>query len=156
MGSPKALLKAPDGRAFVARLVRTLLAADVTDIAVVTGRDHESISAALVEDAPPVSPRIVRNPDPSRGQLSSLLTGMEIVVTPQTDAMLMTLVDVPLVRVSTVTAVIDAAGLLTAEEKQAAGADGVLNGIAYDAKNKTFLITGKLWPRLFEVRFVAQ
>ena len=46
--------------------------------------------------------------DRVRGQLSSLLTGMDIVVTPQTDAMVMTLVDVPLVRVSTVTAVIDA------------------------------------------------
>jgi glutamine cyclotransferase len=30
----------------------------------------------------------------------------------------------------------------------------VLNGIAYDASTKTFLITGKLWPTLFEVRFV--
>lgn len=48
--------------------------------------------------------------------------------------------------------VINAAGLLTAEEK-AAGAD-VLNGIAYDAENDVFLITGKLWPKMFEVRFV--
>src|SRR5690606_29007299 len=30
----------------------------------------------------------------------------------------------------------------------------VLNGIAYDAENDTFLITGKMWPKLFEVRFV--
>ena len=33
------------------------------------------------------------------------------------------------------------------------GAD-VLNGIAYDAAQRTFLITGKLWPKLFEVDFV--
>ncbi len=50
-----------------------------------------------------------------------------------------------------VTAVIDASGLLTpAEQKRA----DVLNGLAYDATRSTFYITGKLWPKLFEVRFV--
>jgi glutaminyl-peptide cyclotransferase len=28
----------------------------------------------------------------------------------------------------------------------------VLNGIAYDAKNDRLFVTGKRWPRLFEVR----
>jgi glutaminyl-peptide cyclotransferase len=51
-----------------------------------------------------------------------------------------------------VTAMIDATGLLTASESN--GAD-VLNGIAYDKSTKTFLLTGKFWPTLFEVRFVA-
>jgi glutaminyl-peptide cyclotransferase len=50
-----------------------------------------------------------------------------------------------------VTAVIDAAGLLTEDEK--AGAE-FLNGIAYAPAAGTFLITGKYWPILFEVRFV--
>lgn len=50
-----------------------------------------------------------------------------------------------------VTAMIDAAGLLTAQERF--NPDMVLNGIAYDSTDKTFLITGKLWPRLFRVRF---
>lgn len=50
-----------------------------------------------------------------------------------------------------VTAVIDASGLLSAEE--AAKAD-VLNGIAYDPARGTFLVTGKDWPWMFEVRFV--
>lgn len=31
--------------------------------------------------------------------------------------------------------------------------DAVLNGIAYDAERQVFLVTGKLWPALFEVRF---
>lgn len=55
-----------------------------------------------------------------------------------------------------ITAVIDASGLLTPEEMAAAGpdGDGVLNGIAYDPTRDTFLITGKLWPKLFEVKFV--
>ncbi|MEP7290021.1 MAG: glutaminyl-peptide cyclotransferase [Chloroflexota bacterium] len=55
-----------------------------------------------------------------------------------------------------VNAVIDASGLLTEQETAAAGADGVLNGIAYDSDHQTFLITGKLWPWLFEVQFVPK
>jgi glutaminyl-peptide cyclotransferase len=50
-----------------------------------------------------------------------------------------------------VTAEIDASGLLTAEER--VGAD-VLNGIAHDPARGVFYLTGKLWPRMFEVRFV--
>lgn len=52
-----------------------------------------------------------------------------------------------------VTAVIDARGLLSPEET--AGTD-VLNGIAYRPETGTFLLTGKYWPRLFEVTFVPQ
>ncbi len=46
---------------------------------------------------------------------------------------------------------IDASGLLSFTERLSAD---VLNGIAYDPENETFLIAGKLWPKLFEVRFV--
>ena len=52
-----------------------------------------------------------------------------------------------------VTAVIDASGLLTPSE--ALRAD-VLNGIAYKADTDTFLLTGKLWPHVFEVELVAR
>jgi len=34
--------------------------------------------------------------------------------------------------------------------------EAVLNGIAYDASRDRLFVTGKLWPRLFEVRLVAQ
>ena len=105
MGFPKALLKTPDGP-FVVRIIRTLLAAEVDDLAVVTGRDHDAVVDAIARHGLPASVRIVRNPDPSRGQLSSLLVGMEAVVTPSTDGLLVTLVDVPLVKPSTVTEVI--------------------------------------------------
>ena len=50
-----------------------------------------------------------------------------------------------------VTHQIDASGLLTNQE--ALGAD-VLNGVAYDPQADTFYITGKYWPKMFEVRFV--
>ena len=49
-----------------------------------------------------------------------------------------------------VTAVIDASGLLTASERREAD---VLNGIAYDEETGVFLLTGKYWPKLFEVVF---
>lgn len=50
-----------------------------------------------------------------------------------------------------VDAVINAAGLLTEAESRSAD---VLNGIAYDVDRDVFYITGKLWPKLFEVRFI--
>lgn len=51
-----------------------------------------------------------------------------------------------------VTQRIDAPNLLSPLERT--NPDMVLNGIAYDPRDQTFLITGKLWPRLFRVRFV--
>lgn len=51
-----------------------------------------------------------------------------------------------------VTGVLDASGLLTAEERRQLPPDAVLNGIAWRPEQETFLITGKLWPALFEVR----
>ena len=48
---------------------------------------------------------------------------------------------------------IDASGLLTAAERP--GTD-VLNGITTDPANGDFLITGKLWPKLFRVKFVPK
>jgi glutaminyl-peptide cyclotransferase len=45
---------------------------------------------------------------------------------------------------------IDASGLLSPRERAAAD---VLNGIAYDAGDGAFYLAGKLWPRLFKVRF---
>ena len=107
MGSPKALLLTPDGRPFVAAIVRAFAAASVAPVVVVTGRTHDEVVSALAADAPPVPPLVVRNPDPDRGQLSSLWAGMEAVVSPDTEAMLMTLVDVPLIDAATIGAVIE-------------------------------------------------
>jgi glutaminyl-peptide cyclotransferase len=52
-----------------------------------------------------------------------------------------------------VTSEIDASGLLSSEER--AQTDG-LNGIAAVPGKDTFYITGKLWPKLFEVHFVSR
>jgi glutaminyl-peptide cyclotransferase len=50
----------------------------------------------------------------------------------------------------TVTGVIDFTGLLPPEDRRID--TDVLNGIAYDAKEDRLFITGKKWPKLFEVR----
>jgi len=52
-----------------------------------------------------------------------------------------------------VTAWIDAAGLLTRKEARHAN---VLNGIAHLPASGRFVLTGKFWPRAFEVEFVAR
>ena len=49
-----------------------------------------------------------------------------------------------------VTAVVDASRLLRPSE--ATGAE-VLNGIAWRADTGAFLLTGKYWPKMFEVAF---
>lgn len=48
---------------------------------------------------------------------------------------------------------VDMKGILGAEEQ--AKAD-VLNGIAYDAGKNRLFVTGKLWPRLFEIELIRQ
>jgi glutamine cyclotransferase len=45
---------------------------------------------------------------------------------------------------------IDLEGLLKPQE--IGHEEAVLNGIAYDAKNKKLYVTGKNWPKLFEIR----
>ena len=48
---------------------------------------------------------------------------------------------------------IDLTGLL--DPRDAAGVD-VLNGIAYDAAKDRLFVTGKLWPRVFEIQIVPR
>ena len=45
--------------------------------------------------------------------------------------------------------VIDFTGLLATQDR---GAMDMLNGIAYDAEEDRLFVTGKRWPKLFEVR----
>ena len=50
--------------------------------------------------------------------------------------------------------IIDLSGLLSQAER-GAGAD-VLNGIAFDTANERLFVTGKLWPKLFEIKLLRQ
>jgi glutaminyl-peptide cyclotransferase len=49
--------------------------------------------------------------------------------------------------------VIDLTGLLPASD-QSGDRDDVPNGIAYDSKSDRLFVTGKRWPKLFEIRLV--
>ena len=106
MGRPKALLPA-GAETFVGRIARTLRAGGAGSLVVVApGADLAArIGAALADHEPP--PRVVVNPDPARGQLSSLVVGLDAIDRPGVDAALVTLVDVPLVTARTVRALLD-------------------------------------------------
>jgi len=49
---------------------------------------------------------------------------------------------------------IDLKGLLSSGERSTP--EAVLNGIAWDAEHHRLFITGKLWPRLFEIQIVPE
>jgi len=53
-----------------------------------------------------------------------------------------------------VTAVIDLTGLLPAADRESGQVD-VLNGIAYDSAGDRLFVTGKLWPKLYEIELVS-
>jgi molybdenum cofactor cytidylyltransferase len=111
MGSPKALLRDSAGRTFVARILGTLAAAGFTDATVVTGSLHAAIVAAVAAEgagAVGLTIHFVRNADPSQGQLSSLLVGLDHVSRPGVTAAMVTLVDVPLLSAGTIHAVVEA------------------------------------------------
>ena len=108
MGTPKALLPDPDGRPFVARLVRSFSAAGIDEIVVVTGAMHDAIVDAIAIDASPARPLCVRNPDPSRGQISSLWAGLEAANRSDIEGVLVTPVDIPMVRTTTIRQVAEA------------------------------------------------
>jgi glutaminyl-peptide cyclotransferase len=49
---------------------------------------------------------------------------------------------------------VDLTGLLKPSERTPD--TDVLNGIAYDARRKRIFVTGKRWPKLFEIRVVEK
>jgi glutaminyl-peptide cyclotransferase len=49
---------------------------------------------------------------------------------------------------------IDLAGLLPVNQRS--DPEAVLNGIAYDAAHDRLFVTGKLWPKLFEIKIVPE
>ena len=108
MGRPKATLPL-GGDTFLTRIMRTFLQAGVDDLVVVVGHEADAIAQSLATSAQlrDVPVRLVLNPDYDRGQLSSLHAALAVVDRPGVSAILMTLVDVPLVSTRTVRAVID-------------------------------------------------
>jgi len=53
-----------------------------------------------------------------------------------------------------VTGWIDLSNLLPAAQRGTSSVDAVLNGIAYDHQHRKLYVTGKFWPKLFEIELV--
>ena len=102
-GRNKALLTV-DQQTFIARVVDTARRSGIGSVIVVLGHGADEVERAL-EDAPDVT--IVVNPEPARGQLSSLKVGLREAG--ECDGVLAWPVDHPLVRESTVEKVLSAA-----------------------------------------------
>ena len=105
MGRPKATLRLNDADTFLTRIIRTFQEAQVDDVVVVLGHEAEAVLKSVEQSG--LSPRFVVNEQYESGQLSSVLAGLRAIDRPGVTAMLMTLVDVPLVSVATVRAVLE-------------------------------------------------
>lgn len=104
-GQPKALLRVTDGRTFVGAIVDTFRHAGIDDVVVVLGHEADAVIEQMERDD--VRARVVVNRHYRSGQYSSVLAGLDAIDRPGVAAMLMTLVDVPLVSASTVRAVVE-------------------------------------------------
>lgn len=107
MGRPKAALPlgAP-GETVLSTGVAALLAGGVPRVAVVAGAHPGPVREALTSADPRVT--VIDHPGWRQGQLSSLLAGLASVEGPGLEAILVTLVDVPLVSPETVRTLIHA------------------------------------------------
>jgi CTP:molybdopterin cytidylyltransferase MocA len=105
MGRAKATLPLDNGDTFLTRIVRTFRDAGVDDVIVVVGHEANAIARSFSESGLPA--RFVVNAGYDRGQLSSLVAGLAVIDRPGVAAVLVTLVDVPLVSAATVRAVIE-------------------------------------------------
>ena len=106
MGQAKAALPlGQTGETVLSRVVKTLLDGGAPNLVVVAGAHVDAVRAAM-----PVTPRarLIEHAGWQSGQLSSLLAGLAAIDDPLLEAALVTLVDVPLVRSSTVAGVIAA------------------------------------------------
>ena len=107
MGQAKAALPlGTTGDTVLARVVRTLLTAGLPSVTVVAGAHIDAVRAVMPAFEPRA--RVVEHLGWAQGQLSSLLAGLAAVDDPQLEAVLVTLVDVPLVRPESVAAIVHA------------------------------------------------
>jgi molybdenum cofactor cytidylyltransferase len=106
MGTPKAGLSLGDpADTFVSRLIRRLIEAGLPDIVVVTGAQPSAVRLAAGRIRPPV--RFEHNDNWAEGQLTSLIAGLAERPGDVLEAVLVTLVDAPLVSVATIQRVLE-------------------------------------------------
>ena len=106
MGRDKGLLSVPGGGSFLSRLAQSLLAGGCAEVVAVVGAAEQAFRLAVERERLPV--QLVRNPDPSRGQLSSLHEALDELAPRAPHAIVMAPVDLPVIAPATVRAVIEA------------------------------------------------
>lgn len=106
MGRDKARLPIPGGGSFLSRLAGTFLSAGCGEVVAVVGPQADEIRAAAARERLRV--RFVVNPDPSRGQLSSLQEALVVLAPRAPQGLLMAPVDQPLIAADTVRRVLEA------------------------------------------------
>lgn len=100
MGRPKAGLSLSSaGGTLIEHVIKTLTNGGLPRIVVVAGAHVEAVQSALSTAR---LAEVIVNEEWQRGQLSSLLAGLDAIDTPTLEAAMVTLVDVPLVTASTV------------------------------------------------------
>ncbi len=92
MGMPKALLKLPNGHSFLEEIVQNLQESGFCPIILVLGKDAPKIQPLIPEEIT----RILVNPHPENGQLSSFQIGIR-ELPESVPGCLMTLIDHPLI-----------------------------------------------------------
>ena len=96
MGQPKALIPL-EGRTFLETLLERFVRAGIAPILVVLGDAAQEIRNVMKLDLA----RIVVNPDPSRGQLSSIHCGIQALAPHEVEGLFIAPVDTPRVKVTT-------------------------------------------------------
>jgi CTP:molybdopterin cytidylyltransferase MocA len=105
MARPKALLPCgPSADTFVARLIASLRGAGLDEVMVVARAGDDQLGVEVAR----CHARFVENPDADRGQLSSLLIGIDAADRQRASGALVMPVDIPLVRADTIARVRDA------------------------------------------------
>jgi CTP:molybdopterin cytidylyltransferase MocA len=101
MGKPKAMLTSgQEGETFAARTIRIVAAGGANPVFVV-GRPGDNPLRTVV-DAAGTPAEFLENPSPERGQLSSLLVGIDAAEARRAGGVLVLPVDIPMVRPETI------------------------------------------------------
>lgn len=142
MGSrPKSLLRL-DGVPLIERHLAALHAAGIDEIVIVTGYHYAEIEAAIVRAKPGHAVRVVRNPDPQRGQQSSVRLGVS-ALGQDVEAALVVLADQPMVGVE------DLRELMEAFTRRPAGA-GVLYPVVGGQRGNPVVFSGAVIANLLD------
>jgi molybdenum cofactor cytidylyltransferase len=106
MGRPKALLPHRSGETFVAHLIRQARLAGLTDILVIGREDDDALRVEVAR----ADGTYIVNPEPERGQLSSLVCALAARIDrPDLDGLIVMPVDVPLISAAVILSLLESA-----------------------------------------------